>query len=98
MPSTPGNSCLNWAISLPQITKIEATTFSLVDQLQVLNLHHNKIHTVAAGGFGRLASLMVLKLSHNRIENITGESFGESLGELTSLSLDNNLISELEIR
>ena len=41
--------------SLPQITKIEATTFSLVGHLQVLNLHFNKIHTVAAGGFGKLS-------------------------------------------
>ena len=41
---------------------------------------------------------MVLTLSHNRLENITGDSFGEGgLGEMTSLSLDHNLISELEI-
>ena len=41
---------------------------------------------------------MVLTLSHNRLENITGDSFGENgLGEMTSLSLDHNLISELEI-
>ena len=41
---------------------------------------------------------MVLTLSHNRLENITGDSFGaDGLGEMTSLSLDHNLISELEI-
>ena len=42
-------------------------------------------------------SLMVLTLSHNRLENITGDSFGNGLSEMTSLSLDHNLIAELEI-
>jgi Leucine-rich repeat (LRR) protein len=65
-----------------------------IDNLQELNLGHNKIKIIELLGLNKLKNLQKLNLSFNNLENINLNLFPKST---TSINLSNNNLKKLEV-
>lgn len=84
-------------IGYNQLTKIDSHIFQDLYSLQILDLEHNNIESIADGSFSALSNLHALKLSHNKL--VTVEAFHFSgLFVINQLFLDHNKIVSINRR
>ncbi|XP_054163982.1 toll-like receptor 6 [Oppia nitens] len=76
-------------LSHNRLSRIDAQTFRNQYSLEVLQLHHNEIETIADNAFQSLYNLHTLVLSHNRLQRIDSLSLS-GLHVLNMLALDSN--------
>lgn len=81
-------------LSFNRLSRIDASTFRSEYSLQILQLHHNEIESIADNAFASLYNLHTLVLSHNRLSRIDALSF-TGLSVLSLLALDSNKIDSV---
>lgn len=82
-------------IGYNQLTKIDSHLFQDLYSLQILNLEHNHIESIADHSFSALSNLHALKLSYNRLMRIEIFHFS-GLYVINQLFLDHNRIKSID--
>eukprot|EP00045_Choanoeca_perplexa_P014416 m.169528 g.169528 ORF g.169528 m.169528 type:complete len:774 (+) comp16670_c0_seq1:187-2508(+) len=92
LPRRMGAGIREVTILCHDLTRIQSeAAVSVGSDLVVLNLAHNKIHTLYLGTFGFLPSLRILNLSNNALSDILQGDFPR-YAHLTSLDISHNPI------
>ncbi len=84
-------------IGYNQLTKIDSHVFQDLYSLQILDLEHNRIESIADGSFSALSNLHALKLSYNRLVMVETFHFS-GLYVINQLFLDHNRIVSIDKR
>ncbi|KAK7603316.1 hypothetical protein V9T40_003315 [Parthenolecanium corni] len=82
-------------IGYNQLTKIDSHVFQDLCSLQILNLEHNHIESIADNSFSLLSNLHALKLSYNRLTRVEMFHFS-GLFVINELFLDHNRIKFID--
>ena len=86
---------VNLDLSFNRMSRIDAQTFRSQYSLEVLQLHHNEIESIADNAFQSLYNLHTLVLSHNRLTRIDSLSLS-GLHVLNILALDSNKLDAID--
>ncbi|XP_051901812.1 toll-like receptor 21 [Pristis pectinata] len=76
------------------LTRVSGAVSDLPPSALHLNISHNQLRFLGAGGFRALPNLLTLRLDYNQIREIDLGAFG-NLSSLVTLNLSYNLISRL---
>ncbi|XP_022651225.1 toll-like receptor Tollo [Varroa destructor] len=84
-------------LSYNRLTRLDASSFQSLINLQTLQLHDNLIEFIADNTFSRLSNLQTLVLSNNRLQ-IIGPLMMQGLSlSIVALQLDHNRIKDIHI-